>query len=77
MDKWSAFIPFVGAMTGSPMQWNTQRILEAVIIGIVTATITGYVSVQVIESRLAYIERDINQIKHDLDRIAPRSPRND
>lgn len=62
-------LPFVAASTaGAAHRISVQRVIEAVIIGAITAGLSTYVTVQVLDERMKSINARIDRIEHEADR---------
>lgn len=59
------YIPFM-AMTTGRTHLNVSRIVEAVIIAIIAGGLSAYITVQKIETKLAYIEQKVDKIYSDV-----------
>ena len=63
---WIETIPFLLMASDGKIKVNSGRIIEAVIIAVITALVSSYVMVQKMEVRLDYIERHVVDVRQDL-----------
>lgn len=69
LDHLPDSLPFVAAATGAaPIRLSAQRIIEAVIIGLISAAGSTYVTVRVLDERVQHITQRIDRIEYDADR---------
>jgi len=65
----NSWIPFVLGTGASQPKFSFQRIFEAVLIGIMVAGITTYITQQVIKVELLTIKTNIARIERNVDQI--------
>jgi phosphate/sulfate permease len=60
--------PFVAAATAVPVKWSTQRIVEAIIIGVIAALGSTYVTTKVLDEKVSQVEKRLSQLEDKTDR---------
>lgn len=66
LDKLSEIIPFMLAAGAPQPHFSFQRIIEAIIIGAVTAGIAVYSTQQVITAKLDMLQTQISEVKAEV-----------
>lgn len=72
MEHWKRLadsLPFIPFMVGVTGNLNVQRLVEAAIIAVVTAGVTAYITTEVLEVKVSYLERSVQEIKDDVREI--------
>lgn len=61
-------IPFIAASTAVAPKVSTQRIVEAVIIGLISAGMSTYITTKVLEEKASQIDRRLSRVEEKVDR---------
>ncbi|HED37161.1 MAG TPA: hypothetical protein ENI76_02800 [Ignavibacteria bacterium] len=70
MDKWIGFIPFLTLKgEGQKGTFRSQRIIEAILIALLTAFFTSYTQQVIMKTELKEIKRDISRIEVSVTQI--------
>lgn len=69
MVKMIEYIPFFLGVAGGGPKMNLPRIFEAVLIAAVTAGVTGFVTLKVVEQKALWIEARVDKIEIKIDKL--------
>jgi hypothetical protein len=73
LATYSSYIPFLTLGVAGKMHWNTNRIIEAVIIAALVSVMTGYITLAKLDISFEYMERhmseSIERIEDKMDKL--------